>query len=606
MEATKIEQIDKHSENNAVYNKMYESVISGKNILLSGAGGCGKSWSIRRLVTDLIELGKNVFVTATTGVAAVNLSSGSDIKVSTVHKFAGVGQATLDVKPLISKVKKSLAAKNWIECDILVIDEVSMLGGSFFQKLDTIAKTLRNNNLPFGGIQLIMSGDFMQLSPVKDIWVFLTDEWDKLELVPFILETPYRYDDMKFFEMLLRIRMGELTIQDSEILQARVKANRKMHELLAELTTQHNVGEIIRPTMFYSKKCDVELFNKQELDKLPGELISFKAKDEFIRLKTLTIEDYTKILDDDMPSSVSFKVGAQVMLRINLDVDQGLVNGSRGVVSLIVPGEALVVKFLNGKKVRVDLHARKYEDKNATVVRIQIPFVLAYAVSIHKAQGCTCDYAIIDIGDSIFSDGQAYVALSRCRNIEGLFISKFAPSKIKANFEAVEYDRKIKLLSRQSNYVKIVNDNILNSKEHFIAHQCNCTSTNAQTLAKQIFEKYPLANSYKNRIKNDKSTYSEPGSIEIYDNIINMYAQVYPSTAKYNNDLPEMRIRWFEECLDKISKIEKLLITKNKTIAMPYNIGCGAAGGDWNIYYKIINDFADKHNIYITFYKFDV
>lgn len=438
------------SNNDEVYNKIFECISNGRNVLISGPGGCGKSWTIQRLVPELIKLGKNVFVTATTGVAAVNLSMCSDIKVSTLHRYAGVGQATLDLKQLISKVKKSLAVKNWKECDILIIDEISMLGSAFFQKLDAIAKNIRNNDLPFGGIQLIMSGDFLQLAPVKDNWVFSCDEWSKLNLVPFILEIPYRYDDMKFFEMLLRIRLGELNLEDIIILQARVKANRKMNELLAKLTTKHNVGDIVRPTRFYAKRCDVDEFNKQELDKLPGELTTFIAKDEFLKLKTLTVEDYTKILDEDMPGSVSFKVGAQVMLKINLDIDQGLVNGSRGVVSLIVPGESLVVKFLNGKKVKVDLHTRKYEDKHATVVRIQIPFVLAYAVSIHKSQGCTCDYAIIDIGDSIFSDGQAYVALSRCRNVEGLFISKFTSSKIRANFEAVEYDKKIKLLAQNS------------------------------------------------------------------------------------------------------------------------------------------------------------
>lgn len=440
---------DKNTNDNVLLNAL-ELLISGRNILLSGPGGVGKSYLLKQLTRELMNLGKNVFVTATTGVAAVNLCDGSDIKVSTLHRFAGVGIAPLDVKQLISKVKQSMALKNWKECDYLIIDEVSMLGGSLFQKLDTIAKNIRNNTLPFGGIRLIMSGDFLQLSPVKDSWVFLTKEWSELDLVPFVLETPYRYDDINFFEMLLRIRSGEITLEDIEILQSRVEANKQMHKLLGKLTNQHNVGEIIRPTMFYSKKCDVELFNKQELDKLPGKSILFTANDTFIHIKNAaSIDDYTRILDDDLPTLISFKVGAQVMLRINLDVDSGLVNGSRGVVSSIVPGEALVVKFLNGKKVQIGLHPRKYEDKNVTVVRTQIPFILAYAVSIHKAQGCTCDYAIVDAGESVFSDGQVYVALSRCRNIRGLFISKFDPSKIRANSEALGYDNKIKLLSEK-------------------------------------------------------------------------------------------------------------------------------------------------------------
>ena len=153
-------------------------------------------------------------------------------------------------------------------------------------------------------------------------------------------------------------------------------------------------------------------------------------------------------------------------------------------------------------------------------------------------------------------------------------------------------------------YIKIINGDLLDASDSYIAHQCNCISTNAKTLAELIFNKYPYSNSYSKRINGLKSTYGNPGTIEIFGNtepyIINMYAQYYPTKSKYPNDSVNKRIEWFKECLTYISKIENI---QTKTIAMPYNIGCGAAGGDWNVYYKILTDFANKEKIHITLYK---
>jgi len=157
-------------------------------------------------------------------------------------------------------------------------------------------------------------------------------------------------------------------------------------------------------------------------------------------------------------------------------------------------------------------------------------------------------------------------------------------------------------------YVKIVNGNLLDANEDYLVHQCNCISTHAKALAEQIFNKFDYANIYKNRINGDKNTYSVPGTIEILGNeldqryIINIYSQYYPALAKYNNDNAQKRIKWFKECLHKISEIENI-INDNKTIAMPFNIGCGAAGGDWATYYDLINNFAEQNKIYVTLYK---
>lgn len=155
-------------------------------------------------------------------------------------------------------------------------------------------------------------------------------------------------------------------------------------------------------------------------------------------------------------------------------------------------------------------------------------------------------------------------------------------------------------------YFKIVDGDLLMATETYIVHQCNCISVNAKALAEFIFEKYPYANTYGKRISKDNSTYSKPGTIDILGNgianryIINMYAQYYPAVAKYNNDSKLKRIVWFKECLSYIGQIENI---KESSIAMPFNIGCSAAGGDWSVYCKIIEDFANKEQISITLYK---
>lgn len=362
--------------------------LSGRNIILHGPGGVGKSYSLRYIAKDLTERNIKVFITALTGVAALNLAGDGKvigIPVSTLHSFAGVGTAQLDAESLIARVKtKRKAVKRWMKCQVLIIDEVSMLGGSLFNKLDKIAKAIRKNSKPFGGMQLIFSGDMLQLPPVKDTWVFNTEEWELLNLRPFILEVPYRYNNLDFFHMLLRIRIGEQTEEDNKVIRGRVRANKKMQEILSSLSTE-KAGEIIRPTMFFSKRIDVDTFNAIELEKLSGEKVEFIAFDRFeIKKGFPNREEYIKMLDDSIPRSVCFKVGAQVMLKKNIDVTGGLVNGSRGVVSEIIKDEALIVKFLSGIKLRVELDTSEVEDKYAIAKRTQIPFILAWGTTIHK------------------------------------------------------------------------------------------------------------------------------------------------------------------------------------------------------------------------------
>lgn len=415
-----------------------ETALNGENILLSGPGGTGKTYFLKIAAEQLIKEGKNVYCTATTGVAAITLSIPGVLTASTLHSWAGVGLAQDPPAKLYAKVLSSKKAlQKWRSVDTLIIDEVSMLGGEFFQKLDYVAKRIRRNNEPFGGISVICSGDFLQLPPVKDKWVFQTDEWEAMDFQPFIFEEPKRYPDESHFGMLLRVRQGRPSRKDIEFLHSRVEEfnKRRFHEL----------GPLeVKPTVLYSRRMDVGAYNENELFKLPGGTYTYIAEDTF---KPYTrdgrMDDYSKLLNEAIPKSLVFKVGAQVMLKKNLDLDLGLVNGSRGVVTELSDA-SVTVKFVNGMVKNLGKQVWEFEDKDAKATRTQIPLILAFACTIHTSQGSTLDFCVGELGYSVFSPGQAYVALSRVRTKEGLFLSDFDESSIKVDRIALAYDRDIK------------------------------------------------------------------------------------------------------------------------------------------------------------------
>ena len=426
-------------QKSGVPTQILRAIDGGKNIIIHAPGGTGKTLSLRRIARYLKIQGKCVYCTATTGVAAINLNIPEDeIYASTLHSWGGVGLAREDASKICAKImsKNKKARERWEIAEILIIDEVSMLGAEFIDKLNYIGQELRKNyNQPFGGIQLILSGDFLQLPPVKDEWAFESGTWKELNLHPIVLDKPIRYDDEVYFRLLLRVRKGTCTITDHKKLRARVRAYDKLHALLKK----EDNTKVIKPTILYSRRIDVDNHNSQEMEKLPGEEKVYIAEDTFAaRRKGVKRDRYEARLDNTIPQIVALKVGAQVMLKTNLDIEQGLVNGSRGVV-MELGDDFAFVRFINGVRLRIFRNVWKDEDKDAVFTRSQLPFILAWGITIHKGQGATLDYAICDLGPSIFAAGQAYVALSRVRNLRGLFISEFYQKSIQVDKKALKY-----------------------------------------------------------------------------------------------------------------------------------------------------------------------
>jgi uracil-DNA glycosylase len=307
-----------------------------------------------------------------------------------------------------------------------------MMTPDFLEKLDLVARRVRKQpSKRFGGLQLVLAGDFCQLPPVSSgpttfvfesaIWADLIDETHNLIQI-------VRQADPEFQKILTQARMGALSDESTAVLQARVG-----------LPWQDNE---IKPTLIYSKNAHVDRINKENMAALTGERRVYEPKTVVrdktgMSVKTVSVTEAAvqrelEHLDKDAPyeQNLELCVGAQVMLIANLDQENGLVNGSRGVITGYSPGGLPLVRFI-GRTISepIDRHNWWLSEPD-DIGRAQIPLRIAYAITIHKSQGATLDSALIDIGASTFEYGQAYVALSRCRSLESLYIFKLDPKKI--------------------------------------------------------------------------------------------------------------------------------------------------------------------------------
>lgn len=277
-------QISKSLEE--LYPELHNAIFKEKrNVLMTGIGGTGKSFNIKLIKQECDSLGITCNITSTTGVSANNIGG------TTIHKFTGIGLGDKSVEITTANIKrKSDAMENWKKCDILIIDEVSMLGAKVFDLIDEVSKHVRYNPFmlkkmkregikipPFSGIQVILCGDFLQLRPVKDDYAFKSNVWDRLNLFYFRVEHPFRYPDLDHFNLLSRVRVGTHTKEDIA----------KLKERLAAYSEFKKNGEMeeIKPTKILPLTRDVMDINMQELDKIVEETIVYEADDEFFHVK---------------------------------------------------------------------------------------------------------------------------------------------------------------------------------------------------------------------------------------------------------------------------------------------------------------------------------
>lgn len=417
-----------------------------RNVFLTGGGGVGKSFVIHAAVDAARVAGKVVAITAPTGVAAELIGGG------TLHSLLGLGLAKDPVEKLVADALKSGKIRNrWMSLNMLVIDEVSMLSPDLFTKVDAVARAIRRQpHRAFGGIQLLLCGDFFQLPPVlnpppqphEPTFCFQTDVWAQCALQPVELTRPFRQQgDTNYADMLNRLRLGDYNTDDIAMLMSRVDAT------LVDF-------ENIVPTRLYARRVNVDQINSDSLAALgdvEAETYDASVHWELMTPKGVRLPDnkraqMTHALQQAaagekhvVPRQFTLKVGAQVMLVCNLDVENGLVNGSRGVVvGFAMPEEGKkkmpVVRFMNGTEMTVNRFVWETSVENAgTVYYRQVPLALAWALTIHKAQGVSLDCVEIQLDDSVFAQGQAYVALSRVRSLAGLRLVSFKRTAFKTH-----------------------------------------------------------------------------------------------------------------------------------------------------------------------------
>ena len=377
-------------------------MMNGDSVFLTGAPGAGKTYVLNQFIQLAKQQGRNVAVTASTGIAATHIGG------TTIHSWSGLGIKDSLSQYDLDKFKNSTKlVKRYNATDVLVIDEVSMLHGVRLDMVNVLAKTLRKSSAPFGGMQVVLVGDLFQLPPVSrgsDLADFahLSTTWAELNPKICYLTEQHRVGSGDtLLDLLDAMRRGDVN---------------ELHELALQDRMQRAATTDIVVTRLYSHNVDVDTINQRHLSALTTPVRRYEMQTKGAAAKR---EQLAKSVL--APEVLELKRGAEVMFVAN-NFASGFVNGTRGTVIDFDSNNHPIVVVANGKEILVEPHSWKLEEDGSVRAEVaQLPLRLAWAITIHKSQGMSLDAAEIDLSRT-FTPGMGYVALSRVRSMEGIYL----------------------------------------------------------------------------------------------------------------------------------------------------------------------------------------
>ncbi len=404
---------------------------SGKNVFLTGPAGSGKTFVLREFIEHLKKKNIKHAVTASTGIAATHLDG------TTIHSWSGIGaKEVLKGRELQKLADNEHVAERFLACDVLIIDEISMIDARTLNLIDEVCMAVKRSVQPFGGLQVVVCGDFFQLPPVrsdrsKPILAYHADSWKRAHFRVCYLEEQFRHEDEVFMQVLNDIRHNTTSYETEELLQSRY-----LQPVSSEVYT----------TKLFARNADADQVNELELERLAGDACVY-------RMRTKGKKDLVSQLQKDfnkVPRELVLKVGALVMFTKN-NFEFGYVNGTLGeVVDFWEDDEEVllpVVRLRSGKRIHVGYSSWSMEHNDQVVASlIQVPVRLAWAITIHKSQGMTLDTAEINLGNT-FGHGMGYVALSRVRSLDTLNLTGFSRRALSVDPEVSEVDVVFRRLS---------------------------------------------------------------------------------------------------------------------------------------------------------------